>query len=328
MPLRTHLACFAAAALFLGGLPAFAQDVTKPLRGEVRKREGSSRLPRPSLPAEETKDLPPAMDAATFDLKAASVKPLEGLSAFDQWPGAGQTPLKAKPLIPGDAAGLPAPTPTPRDPPSSNSFAGGPNADALSVISKYSVFLLLDQSGSMMTPDCFGSSRWSWCERETRNFATTTEPVLKGIDLTLFAHSYRDHGIIHADKLHEVFLRNRPGGGTNLFQPLLHLASRLAWGYQRGISQPAIIAVITDGEPSDRDDVGDLVVQLTNQIPKGLVKIVFLKVGESVAGDDFIRELDDASLSRGAKYDMVDGKSFDYLRAHGLLRTLVDSVAE
>jgi hypothetical protein len=320
-------AALAAASVFPMGAPASAQSQSAPLQGEVRKGDQAPlRLQRPMIPA-PTGVQRAGVDTSSFDLNANANKPLQAVSAFDQWPGATPNELRiSRPLIPLNAQQQPAvPLSATATPPPAPMNA---EAEALAIISKYDVFVLLDQSGSMATADCFGLSRWQWCEQETRNFAATTGAVLQGIDLTLFCHVYRDFGMMKASQLHEVFVRNHPTGGTFLFGPIMHVIERMRWGYSHGYQRPILVAVITDGEPGDGEQVAELLVRFTKEVPNGLVKFVFLKVGENTPGDRLILEYDQDLMRNGAQYDMVEARSFDYLRAHGLLRTLVDCVKE
>jgi hypothetical protein len=268
------------------------------------------------------------IDLGSFELKQRE------LPNLDDWhPFAADM---SKPFLPKTAAPSTQAPPGPRTlpPPAATESEitiapTDPFVRDLGIISKYNVMLLVDQSGSMATDDCGGISRWKWCEEEARNFCTNTAAALpNGVDLTLFSTNYRDIGAIHAQDLQRVFYNNYPHGGTELRAPLNHLVERFAFGRRAGEAKPMLIAVITDGEPSDFDDVEELLVAISKTIPENMVKIVFLKVGEAVRGGEFIHELDTNLVARGAAYDVVDSEDFGYLRAHGLLRTLCDSVTK
>lgn len=318
------------------GAGAGAEEASVPLQGRVKKTDAPPRIARPRLPKLEGSA---ANEQATLELGSFEIKQQPALNVED-WkpfeltgPGSSTTLKKQEPrnavisvpVVPAAAAdarrpGLQA---------QAEEESLNPFARDLAVISKYNVLLLIDQSGSMATDDCDGKSRWQWCEDEARNFCATTAGALpNGIDLTLFSHHYRDLGAVHAQDLHRVFSNHHPHGGTMLQAPMNHILERIAFCYRNGDPKPAIVAVITDGEPVDMDAVEEMLVATTRRFPQELVKIVFLKVGQGARGDEFIGELDRNLYAHGAAYDIVDYRDFNYLRVHGLLRTLCDAVAK
>lgn len=199
----------------------------------------------------------------------------------------------------------------------------------LQLLSKYDLMILIDESGSMGTADCDGKSRWTWCEDEARRFGEISGSVLpNGFDLTLFNWTYRPMGPCRTENLHQIFSNHHPHGGTILGTPINYVMNRFANLRGYGNVRPLLVAIITDGEPQDVEETAAAIEQITKSVPKGEVKFVFLKVGQSTYGDDFMRNLDDALVSHGAAYDAVDARSFDHLRNHGLLQTLCDAIRE
>ena len=58
------------------------------------------------------------------------------------------------------------------------------------------------------------------------------------------------------------------------------------------------------------------------------ITLTFLQIGDSFQGRDFLLDLDDELVNEGAKYDIVDTKTFQQLKAEGLAKCLVDALTE
>jgi len=87
------------------------------------------------------------------------------------------------------------------------------------------------------------------------------------------------------------------------------------------------VAVISDGEPNDPDKVADVIRDATWQMKNpDQIAITFLQVGHGDDGTDILREFDQQLKRQGAKYDIVDRKSFYELQRLGLLGALVASI--
>ena len=58
------------------------------------------------------------------------------------------------------------------------------------------------------------------------------------------------------------------------------------------------------------------------------IKIVFIQIGQSKKGGDFLQFLDNQLVGMGAKYDIVDHKSFNQVKVSGVGRAIVDAITE
>jgi hypothetical protein len=90
-----------------------------------------------------------------------------------------------------------------------------------------------------------------------------------------------------------------------------------------------LIAVITDGLPTDPHGLRDVIIDATKNVHPGDMKMTFLQVGSDPKGIYFVREMDQQLVSEGAAFDMVSSKTFpDLLRGGGLTKALVDCITE
>jgi len=56
--------------------------------------------------------------------------------------------------------------------------------------------------------------------------------------------------------------------------------------------------------------------------------VTFLQIGDTFDGKNFCIDLDDNLVNEGAKYDIIDTKTFDELKREGLTSALIDAVTE
>jgi hypothetical protein len=93
-----------------------------------------------------------------------------------------------------------------------------------------------------------------------------------------------------------------------------------------------LIAVITDGMPNIPRDplvVNRALIDFTKKLSTGdEVIITFLQIGDTFDGRSFCIDLDDNLVDEGAKFDIVDTKTFSELKSEGLVSALVDAITE
>jgi len=199
----------------------------------------------------------------------------------------------------------------------------------LQILSGREVAIVIDRSGSMATPDCPGpTTRWQWCAQQVENLSRTTAPVLQqGLTVAVFANDYEVHNNVTVDDVRQIFETNTPGGGTRTERPLQSILSDyLSRGRQ---ARPLAVAVITDGEPNDPPALADVLIDATRlMVDPNQVSITFLQVGDGAEGAEVLQSLDDDLVSLGAKYDIVDHKSFAQVQQLGLIGALVASITE
>jgi hypothetical protein len=197
---------------------------------------------------------------------------------------------------------------------------------------QYDVELIIDITGSMNEVDGTGSlSKFEWCHDQVRNLASRLSPHHKTLTITTFNNTFETQDGCTPGKVEEIYATIRPRGGTDLVDPL---ESRLnaALNKHRVSGRPILIAVITDGEPNIPPDphvVNNAIINITQCMsePDEIV-VTFLQIGDTFVGRDFCLDLDNNLVNEGAKYDIVDTKTFAELKSEGLVNALVDAIIE
>lgn len=200
------------------------------------------------------------------------------------------------------------------------------------MLANHDVSVIIDKSGSMATRDCPGdSSRWEWCADQTR---TLTDAIGRcgvtagGITIVVFSDDYHTYSNSNVNQVSEIFRSNRPHGKTNTAEAL---ESRIQAYFDqkllRRVTSPAVMAVVTDGEPSDPQRLRELIIEATRKMtnPNELA-ITFLQVGNGSFGTALLRELDDNLVGEGARFDIIDTKNFDDLQKAGLTGALAQAI--
>ncbi len=206
----------------------------------------------------------------------------------------------------------------------------------LQVLAQHDVAVVVDRSLSMTTRDCpsvssmFGGwqgalagilgaqmgmsrgmgygiggniSRWDFVQSQTMALAKQTGEVFpNGITLVLFSSHCNVFKNVDLRQVPMIFSENRPGGSTNTAEAVQipiedYLARRQASG---GRVKPLVIAVVTDGMPSNFDALRRLLIETTQQLRNPQeIRITFLQIGTERRGFEFLRELDDGLVSEG-----------------------------
>ncbi|MCA9802115.1 MAG: hypothetical protein KC777_09020 [Cyanobacteria bacterium HKST-UBA02] len=205
-------------------------------------------------------------------------------------------------------------------------------------LASYDCALLIDCSGSMgdririrnLSPDGRLLSRWNWCKQESLQLLSQGGSLFPyGITIVPFTRTFTVIGGARADRIARVFEDYTPDGGTNIAAPLAYMLSDY---FKRKSSsrstRPLAIAVLSDGE-GNPDSLRHVIVSATQQMtsPREVV-ITFLGVDESEAGRPVIEALDNDLVSSGARFDIVDSRTFSELRQYGLLKMLVAALIE
>jgi hypothetical protein len=168
------------------------------------------------------------------------------------------------------------------------------------------VHVLFDKSGSMSENDTpTRKSRWEYSKEFVAGLVTDLGQYDEdGIDITIFDTNFATSNGVTADAVFEVFKKYRPQNGTVLAPPLkaaLNLA-RSRWSDKK-----QLIIVVTDGQPSDADQVAKVIIEATQAMDRdSQCAISFMQVGTDAQATRFLQELDDALQGQGAKFDIVD----------------------
>ncbi|MBK9142271.1 MAG: hypothetical protein IPM23_07240 [Candidatus Melainabacteria bacterium] len=188
------------------------------------------------------------------------------------------------------------------------------------------IVVIIDKSSSMSTRDAPGAlSRWDWTGRQLTGLAGSLSHVPRSrLDLVLFDNDARVFEGVTMSGIPGIFSTHSPSGGTNVTRALKEQIDR---AFVRGFSRPLVIAVITDGAPSNARSLRELICQTTLKLASpDQLKITFLQVGSESQGNRLLPQLDRELSREGARFDIVDSKSFAELTSRGLAAALVDAV--
>ncbi|HEY9730943.1 MAG TPA: hypothetical protein V6C89_03475 [Drouetiella sp.] len=200
-------------------------------------------------------------------------------------------------------------------------------------LSRYDVELIVDASMSMRRPDCPGAmSRWTWCGAQSLDLARQLSPFAnQGITLTSFNRNFYVYEHQNPEQLTTLFMRTQLAPNTRLAEPLADRLNDYLIHSNRPGSRPRLIAVITDGVPHPPEQmqmVEDVLIHASNMIrdPRQLT-VVFFQIGSrDFLGQQFLSEIDNNLVARGAHFDIVQTVSFEHLRQVGLAQGLADAI--
>jgi cold shock CspA family protein len=150
-----------------------------------------------------------------------------------------------------------------------------------------------------------------------------------GITVYMFASTYKRYDNVTPDKVSQIFAEHEPFGTTNtagvLSDVFIHWAARKKAGE---LKNGETVLVITDGEPNDRQAVARVIKEVTGKMDADPeLAISFLQVGKDQAAKQFLQHLDDGLEAEGAKFDIVDTKTFDEIEEKGMTLTDVLTAA-
>ena len=170
---------------------------------------------------------------------------------------------------------------------------------------EYDYIILMDQSGSMGEPSTKfqGKTRWAEAEEFTTAFARFADQVdSDGITVINFNSGSTVFDNVNAEKVKEIFSKNRPGGSTNLGGAL-----DKAFEKHFSNSKPTIILCMTDGVPDSEAHVVKSIIGAANKLEKDAqLAIQFVQIGDNREAAQFLTRLDDNLQKEGAKFDIVN----------------------
>ena len=203
----------------------------------------------------------------------------------------------------------------------------------LQMLGRHDIVLLIDKSSSMKERDCPGGlSRWEWCREQTMNLSRATSSTLpKGLSVVLFSTGTHVFASVNVNDIPRIFSMYSPGGFTNesgaLDRTFTDYFNRREQAH--GKVKPLLIAVITDGLPSNPQGVRDVIIDASHNVRPDEMKMTFLQVGSDPKGMYFVKEMDQQLVGEGAAFDMVSSRTFpELIRAGGLTKALVDCLSE
>jgi Mg-chelatase subunit ChlD len=171
---------------------------------------------------------------------------------------------------------------------------------------EYDFMICIDQSGSMGEPSLTleGRTRWDEAQEFTEAFARFAEQADDdGITLITFNSHATLYDGVKADKVHEIFITNRPSGSTNL-------AAALSAAFKKKFTagKKAIILVMTDGRPDSETEVQKVIKDAANKCEHDEdIGVQFIQIGNDKHASEFLEQLD--HNLKGAKFDIVNAMS-------------------
>jgi uncharacterized protein with von Willebrand factor type A (vWA) domain len=180
------------------------------------------------------------------------------------------------------------------------------------------VIVLVDQSGSMETPDTLNKkSRWDFSKEAAQGIVgALAKHDDDGIDLIFFNRSQTVYEKVKDASFMETWNKQRPGGGTDLVAPL---QKAFALAEKRWGEKNQFIIVFTDGAPDDQGTVAQTIIDFTKKMERDeQVAILFARVGQDTGAKAFLEMLDDGLQAKGAKFDIVDCDEIDTIAGKDL----------
>jgi Mg-chelatase subunit ChlD len=170
-----------------------------------------------------------------------------------------------------------------------------------------------------------GMTRWEWCGAQTAALAQQYQSAApSGLSVVLFSTGTKIFPNVKVQEIPKIFTEFRPGGLTNeataLRQTLGDYFSRK--NLTGGNVKPLIVAIITDGEPTDKGAVVQVIGQTMSQMRRpDEIRVAFLQVGNTFDGAGFVQNLQ-------RTFPIVSSKTFNELQRSGLTRALVDTISD
>jgi Mg-chelatase subunit ChlD len=171
--------------------------------------------------------------------------------------------------------------------------------------------IVVDRSGSMAQKDMQGGqSRWKAAEETTFALASKAQELdPDGITVYAFNSSFQKWDNQTADKISDLFKSVEPNGGTTLVPVLNDIFSNYKKAKAAGQTKPngELVVVITDGEPTDRNEVARAIIEFTKSLEsRAEFGLLFVQAGHDSQATSFLKKLDDDLEKNGAKFDIVD----------------------
>lgn len=209
----------------------------------------------------------------------------------------------------------------------------GPTNVTINPMANKDYTLIIDQSGSMATNDMPGGlTRWKAVAETTFGIASKIvqfDP--DGIEVHLFNNRVTSFQNVTPAKVAELFSENDPCGGTYL-APVLEKAMNAFFTRRdadKAKENGEIIIIVTDGEPSDKAEVAEKIINATHRLqPQDKLSVIFVQVGSAPDAKQYLNALDNDLKGYGALRDIVSVVTADKVGEKGLNRFLMDAIQE
>lgn len=195
-------------------------------------------------------------------------------------------------------------------------------------------FLVIDRSGSMVETDTpTKQTRWNYAAETTAAIARKIQEYDEdGITLVLFNSALEAIDNVVDSRVASIFESREPIGGTVMAPALQYCFDAYLEKKKSGKAQAngALVIVVTDGAPSDPSEVVKTISKFTQKLNDGREEfgISFFQVGKDHNATKFLQRLDDNLTSEGAKYDIVDTKTFEEVEKLGLTEAITGALTD
>ncbi len=194
----------------------------------------------------------------------------------------------------------------------------------------YNIEFIIDISRSMNEIDgTDGLSKFEWCRNQVTALSDRLAPYARNVTITVFNERYQTAESCNRDAVLAIYQQVKPHGSTDLVDPLMARCQHALENYRIG-SRPTLIAVITDGLPNHPHDpfaVNQALIDFTKKLSSSKqILITFLQIGSTFNGTDFCLDLDQNLVKEGARFDIVDTRTFGELKGAGLTECLIHAI--
>jgi hypothetical protein len=125
--------------------------------------------------------------------------------------------------------------------------------------------------------------------------------------------------------IQRIFMGNMPAGDTQPQFPMNEVFDDY-FKSNRTDPRPLMVAVVTDGVPTQPLDVADTIMSAVKRMNyRGEVKVTFLQIADDPRAQSILSAYDSDLVHEGASYDIVDYVDFADVMKRGLLESLIES---
>jgi Mg-chelatase subunit ChlD len=177
------------------------------------------------------------------------------------------------------------------------------------LLTEYDSIVLVDRSGSMNSAVAKFGTRWNEAKEITLGLAGLASKVDDdGITVISFGGNFdakRDvQDGVTVEAVQKLFDTQSPAGSTPLADAL-----EAAFAKKFSSSKKAVIFVVTDGEPDDKNGVASAIKKAASKLDDASqIRLLFLQVGDDQAAAKYLDDLD--NHLNGAKFDIVNAIGF------------------
>ncbi|WP_267384744.1 vWA domain-containing protein [Cyanobacterium sp. uoEpiScrs1] len=202
-----------------------------------------------------------------------------------------------------------------------------------SIIENRDYTLIIDKSASMATSDdTNGKTRWEIAQGSTYALAQKCEEINPdGITVYVFSGCFKRYDNVTSNKVTKIYEENEPMGQTNLATVLQNGLDNYFKRKATGVAKPngETFLVFTDGEPTDRKAVIQVIIEASQKIDRGEeLAISLIQVGHDTKATAFFKALDDKLDKVGAKFDIVNTVKLDDMKNMSLNDVLLNAIID